>query len=153
MTNINNLYTPEEVEAIKAGISTGDKVLTNTPKGVVSYKPALNIINVDEAPSGPSQWAGEAPRVSGGTKVSKPRVRGQEAAGVVTRVNMDANNSNHAEQIRQLEVETAKRDAEQQELRSFMDPAKLMAEINYLNRTVKRLEKSLKALQKESSHE
>lgn len=138
-------FSEDEINELKAG-GTASKVLSNTSEGVTSSKPAINVVQVEQAFDG--NW-GVAPKINGGQKVSKPRVRGQEDAGIVRAPNMAANNSTHAAEMLRLEEEKAAQEAEQVELRAFMDPAKLRAEIEYLTRTVKRLERSLKSLKKD----
>ena len=82
-----------------------------------------------------------------------PRIRSAEGEVIeqqtVTKVNMARNNSNHEAEMLRLEVEREEHETEQKELRDWMDPSKLRAEIQYLQRSVKRLQKSLSALQKD----
>ena len=91
--------------------------------------------------------------IQGAGRDLKPRIRSKEGEvlyqEIVTRPNVDANNSTHAAQMLEL---AEKKDAdarEQRELQAFLEPSRLMAEISYLTRTVKRLEKSVKSLQKD----
>lgn len=137
-------FSENKINELKASV-TASKVLSNTKQGDTSSKPAINVVQFEQAFDG--NW-GIAPKINGGQKVSKPRVKGQEKAGIVRAPNMDSNNSTHAAEMLPIEEENAAREAEQIELRAFMDPAKLRAEIESLTRTVNRLEWSLKSLQK-----
>lgn len=148
--NVGNVsFSEEEINNLKADGGVSSKTLSNSPKGVVSHHPTINRVDCNQAPTGNSQWAAQAPRITGQQRVTKPRVRGQEDASLVTHPDMSRANSNHEAEILRLEQEQARADAEADELRSFMDPKKLRSELEYLQRTVRRLEKNLKAVLKE----
>ena len=127
-------FSDADIEALKSGEQLGGS-LKNGLAGPITYTPQSST------------------PIQSGVKDIKPRIRSAEGEvidqKVVTRPNMQANNSNHAAEMLRLEVEQEAIDAEQKELRAFMEPKKLRAEIEYLTRTVKRLERSLKSLQKE----
>ena len=68
---------------------------------------------------------------------------------LVTKPDLSKHQAAHEAEMAKLKAEELERQEAFAEERSWMDPHKLRAEIEYLTRTVKRLEKSLKTLQKE----
>lgn len=95
--------------------------------------------------------------ISSGKKNVRPKVRdvdGNQANRsdrLVTAPDMSKNNTLHAAEVVRIQEEKAAKDAEQLELRAFMNPERLQSEVQYLQRTVKRMDKALKALQKDSN--
>ena len=126
-------FTPEQIESLRQGNAIVGSVKDGIREADV-YTPSSST------------------PISGHAKSIKPVIRNESGdaikQGLVTAPNMSKNNSNHEAELKRIALEQASADKEREELRSFMDPRKLQCEIQYLQRTVKRLEKSLKALTK-----
>ena len=80
----------------------------------------------------------------------KPRIRDAQDKPVVqelvTKARMDRNNSSHAAQMLALAEEKDAKETEQRELAAFMDAASLRSQIEFLNRSVKKLTKEINSL-------
>ncbi|MDC0277457.1 hypothetical protein OAK87_00615 [bacterium] len=128
-------FSPDDIAALKgAAVSSissndGSEPITFTPSTSVSITGAKKEIRPNI-------------RTADGSLANEPGTR-------VSRPNMSANNSNHEAELKRIELEQLQADKDRAELRQWMEPSKLRNEIEFLNRTVRRLEKSLKAIQKE----
>ncbi len=132
-------FSDAEIQQLKENGGTSNKLLTNTDHGVKA-KPVVNVVSTDQFFD--AKW-GEAPKINSGQKVTKPRVKGQESASVVTGPNVDKYN--------QINAKNRLAELEAQELKakevSALDPSKLLASLNALDRQVRRLSKQVKALE------
>ena len=92
--------------------------------------------------------------IGGHRKDIRPVIR--EASGevikqdLVTKPDISRHQAAHEEAMAKLELLRLEREQELQDLRAFMEPAKLRSEIQYLQRQVLKLEKSLKKLTAEA---
>ncbi len=139
--SINELYTPSEIEQMKGG-QTVSKSFKDTGKEVKQVQ--TSVVNCNELDSS-TGW-GSAPRVtapgSSGEKISGPAVIKGEKGNPVIQSKVVAPNIerfNRADAKRQLEELAAAEKAEKEE--QSLDPTKLLAAINALDRKVRRLEK------------
>ena len=144
MTNNVNVagidFSPEDIEALKSGQQIGGSRKTGiTTNGAQVFTPQASY------------------EINQGQKNVRPRIRTAEGSqanpdgGLVTAPDMSRINSNHEAEKARIAAEQQKQDDEQRSLREFMEPSKLKGEIAYLQRTVKRLQKDLKALQEKSN--
>ena len=125
--------TPEQLESLKQGNAIGG-----------SLKDGIGVADV-YTPASSTPIQGYKSRI-------KPVIRAEDGTvleqSLVTAANMSKNNSTHEAEMKRIRDAEAKAEAELQELRSYMDPNKLMAEISYLTRAVKKLQKDFKSLEK-----
>ena len=130
--NIKNL-TPEQISKIKAnGGFSG------------SLKGGLDI----EAPTA-SAPATSVPITGYGSEVRGSWGR-KDSQELVTKVDLSKNMQAHAARLQQEAADQALLLKEREELRDVTDPRKLMAQMQYLDRQVKKLTKEVSALKKQS---
>ncbi len=131
--NINKL-TPEQVAAIKEnGGFSG------------SLSGGLDI----EAPT-TSAPANSVPITGYGSEVRGSWGR-KDSQELVTKVDLSKNMAAHAARLEKEATEQAQLLKEREELRDVTDPRKLMAQMQYLDRQVKKLTKEVNALKKGSA--
>ena len=154
MTTANNLYSPEEIEAMKASGSVASKTLTTAKSdGKVTQK-AVTVIDASDAPVNVnSEWSGPAPRIGNSApKVSQPNIR--DAHGVVvetkrvTTPNTSKHLAEHEERLRKEAARQAELEAERQELSAVIDPKQLHNSLQVLDRKVRKLERENRELKK-----
>ena len=125
MSNIDNLLTPEQIEAAIAGVNVGGPVVN----GVIEPKVFTPTAHVP---------------ITGHGKDLKPRITGPNGQIVeqplVTRPNVDRFNQQAAQRnLKEIkDAEKASRDKES------LDPSKLMATMNAIDRRLRKIEKQLK---------
>ena len=130
--NIKNLK-PEQISKIKAnGGFSG------------SLKGGLDI----EAPTA-SVPANSVPISGYGSEVRGSWGR-KDSQELVSKVDLSKNMAAHSARLQQEAAEQAQLLAEREELRDVTDPRKLMAQMQYLDRQVKKLTKEVNALKKQS---
>ncbi len=130
--NIKDL-TPEQISKIKAnGGFSG------------SLSGGLDI----EAPT-TSVPANSVPITGYGSEVRGSWGR-KDSQELVSKVDLSKNMAAHSARLQQEAAEQAQLLAEREELRDVTDPKKLMAQMQYLDRQVKKLTKEVNALKKQS---
>ena len=152
MTTANNLYSPDEIEVMKASGSVASKTLTTgNADGKVTQK-GVTVIDATGAPAAVSgEWSGPAPRISErAPKVSQPNIRAADGSSIGTKRVVAPNLTRHlAEHEERLAKQAARQDelkAEQEELSAVIDPRKLHDTLAALDRKVRKLERENKAL-------
>ena len=150
----NNLYTPEEIQAMKSSGSVASKTIStgnhaDTKVGQVGP----TVIDADTAAAVSGEWSGPAPRISErATKVSQPTIRNSDGSAISTKRVTAPNLTRHlAEHEARLAKEEARQDelkAEQQELANVIDPRKLHDTLAALDRKVRKLERENRELKK-----
>ena len=131
--NFNKL-TPDQVAAIKANGGFSGSV-----KGGLDIEAPTKSV---PANSVPISGYGSEVRGSWGRK---------ESQELVTKVDLSKNMAAHAARLQKEAADQAQLLAEREELRDVTDPKKLMAQMQYLDRQVKKLTKDLNALKKGAS--
>lgn len=139
MENINELFSSEEIEALKTSGTVGAK---SVKTGAKANKPkALKIVNGDMNVSG--GWASEpAPRLSPTPmrRVTRPNVPG--SGEFVRQTNLSRFNAqDEARKKKFAEEELAREEA-----RQAQSPESLQSQVQYLTRAVKKLQKELNSL-------
>ena len=125
-SNVPTGVTPEMLQAA-----------IESPGQVVSNSPAQHFTPSSSVP------------IDGYAKKVRPEVRGQEGQGLVTRPNMAANNEKAEAEQQRIREEREAAAAEHAELQAVLNPQKLLAQLNALDRKTRRLERELKALKAE----
>ena len=153
MTTANNLYSPDEIEVMKASGSVASKTLTTgNVDGKVTQK-GVTVIDADAARPANSEWSTPAPRIGNSApKVSQPNIRAADGSAVTTKRVTTPNTSKHlAEHEERLRKEAARQAellAEQEELFNVIDPRKLHDSLQVLDRKVRKLERENRELKK-----
>ena len=150
---VNNLYSPEEIEAMKASGSVASKTLTTDQvKGTVRQQGAT-VIDADAARPANSEWSTPAPRIGNSApKVTQPNIRDAHGAAVttkrVTTPNTSKHMAEHEERLRKEAARQAELKAEQEELQGVIDPKQLHNSLQVLDRKVRKLERENRELKK-----
>ena len=147
----NNIFSPEEIEAMKSSGSVASKTLTTDKSDGKVGQVGPTVIDANTARPANSEWSTPAPRIGNSApKVSQPNIRDAHGAAVttkrVTTPNTSKHMAEHEERLRKEAARQAELLAEQEELRSVIDPRKLHDSIQALDRKVRKLEKENKAL-------
>ncbi len=143
MSNVNDMFSPEEVELMKKSGSVQSKSVSNGPNGVKTK--SLNVVKCDQGVSG--GWGdGETPKVSPAPlrKVTRPNIEG--SGNYVTNTNLSRYNQ------QDVERKKAFREAELQreEAIKAQAPDTLQNRIEYLERSLKKLQREMKASNREA---
>ena len=87
--------------------------------------------------------------ISGYGHSIRPRTNGQDPnteGGLVTKPNLKLHMSNHEEQMAKLHAEEQERKDHQRQLQEALEPSKLLAQLNAMDRKIRKLEKANKDL-------
>jgi len=124
-------FTPEEIEYMKQGGTIGGSMKTGTTAGASVYTPQVST------------------PIEGYGKSIRPRVAGQDPnadGGLVTKPDLSKHISNHEEEMARIHaLEQDKRD-HQRQLQEALEPSKLLAQLNAMDRKLRKLEKANKTL-------
>ena len=144
MTNINDMFSPEEVQALKESGTVGAKTVKSDAKGT-RPKP-LKIIKGDvESISG--GWGDEpAPKISPTpmSKVTRPNIPG--SGEFVTQTNLGRY---HVQDVARKKALAAEQERLEEE-RKAQSPESLQSQVQYLTRAVKKLQKEVNQLKTQS---
>lgn len=149
-TSINDLYSKADIESMKAG-NTVSKTIKETPKGSV-VKPSVSIRGNDDLPSQGGGWGDQpAGRISApgtGVKVTRPAtLRDSEGNVTETKIVSAPNIDRFTQAAAQRALEKIEADEARKVEASKLDPEKLLASLNALDRQVRKLQKQIKTLE------
>ena len=150
---VNNLYSADEIEAMKASGSVASKTLsTGDADGKVTQK-GVTVIDATGAPAAVSgEWSGPAPRISErAPKVSQPNIRAANGSAVTTKRVTSPDLTKHLaehERLRKEAAHQAELEVERQELSAVIDPKQLHNSLQVLDRKVRKLERENRELKK-----
>ena len=150
---VNNLYSADEIEAMKASGSVASKTLsTGDADGKVTQK-GKTVIDADAVRPVNSEWSTPAPRIGNSApKVSQPNIRAANGSAVttkrVTSPDLTKHLAEHEERLRKEAAHQAELEAERQELSAVIDPKQLHNSLQVLDRKVRKLERENRELKK-----
>ena len=121
-------FSPEEIEYMKSGGTIGGSMKNGTSANV--YTPQVST------------------PIEGYGKSLRPRVAGQDpnADGLVTKPDLTKHMSNHEEEMARIHAEEQEKRDHQRQLQEALEPSKLLAQLQVLDRKIRKLEKANKTL-------
>ena len=134
--SVNNMFSPEEIAAMKSGGGVSKSFAADS-QGVVR---SSMVTTHCENHIGSGGW-GDAPSIETRTqKVSRPSIKG--SGGYVTSPNLERFND---QAVARDQAEAAKK-AQQEKDRQAQAPDAMQSRIEYLERSLKKLQKQLKEI-------
>ena len=123
-------FTPEEIEYMKSGGTIGGSMKTGTSAAPSVYTPQVST------------------PIEGYGKQIRPRVAGQDPNndGLVTKPDLSKHMSNHEEEMARIHAEEQDKRDHQRQLQEALEPSKLLAQLQVLDRKIRKLEKANKTL-------